>query len=362
MDWRARETKLTMFIESDSPPIRRRLVYEPLPSQERFHNSEARFKGFSGPVGSGKSAALCHEAIRLAYLNPGRQGLMGAPTYAMLKDATAKALIEILETNQIPYDYNRGESFLLLRDTGSQILLRSMEEYERLRGTNLAWFGLDELTYTHPEAWTRLEARLRDPRADRLCGFGVWTPKAADWVYDRFVRNRVEGYDLIQAEPFENRHLLEAVPDFYERLKHSYDERFYAQEVLGCYLEYSAARVYASFSRERNLRAAEYDWRREIYWALDFNVDPLCSVVAQKIGPEVQVIDEMVIERGLTEEACQEFLRRYGKHKAGIIVHGDASGNNRRTSGPSDFGIVRKCLVDARCPELRFKIDRKSVV
>ena len=37
-------------------------------------------------------------------------------------------------------------------------------EFERLRGTNLAWFGLDELTYTPEEAWLRLEGRLRDPR------------------------------------------------------------------------------------------------------------------------------------------------------------------------------------------------------
>jgi len=57
------------------------IEYAPLPSQNRFHASTARFKGFSGPIGSGKSQALCQEAIRLSYLNPGRQGLIGAPTY-----------------------------------------------------------------------------------------------------------------------------------------------------------------------------------------------------------------------------------------------------------------------------------------
>jgi hypothetical protein len=57
--------------------------YAPLPSQRKFHASKARFKGFSGPIGSGKSQALCQEAIRLTYLNPGRQGLVGAPTYTM---------------------------------------------------------------------------------------------------------------------------------------------------------------------------------------------------------------------------------------------------------------------------------------
>jgi hypothetical protein len=61
----------------------REIDYSPLPSQRRFHSSTARFKGFSGPIGSGKSQALCHEAIRLSYLNPGRQGLIGAPTYSL---------------------------------------------------------------------------------------------------------------------------------------------------------------------------------------------------------------------------------------------------------------------------------------
>ena len=46
--------------------IRREIEYEPLPTQRLFHLSEARFKGFSGPVGSGKSQALCQEAIRMS--------------------------------------------------------------------------------------------------------------------------------------------------------------------------------------------------------------------------------------------------------------------------------------------------------
>jgi hypothetical protein len=61
----------------------REIEYTPLPSQRKFHCSKATFKGFSGPIGSGKSQALCQEAIRLSYLNAGRQGLIGAPTYSL---------------------------------------------------------------------------------------------------------------------------------------------------------------------------------------------------------------------------------------------------------------------------------------
>ncbi len=144
----------------------------------------------------------------MTYKNPGRTGLIGAPTYPMLRDATQLAFIEVLEASDIPYEWNRGENLLTIRESKSRILFRSLEDFERLRGSNLAWFGVDELTYAHEEAWLRLEGRLRDPKADRLCGFAVWTPKGFDWVHERFIANQVEGYDAVLAKPFENRFLL----------------------------------------------------------------------------------------------------------------------------------------------------------
>ncbi len=112
----------------------------------------------------------------------------------MLRDATQAALFEILESNEIPYEHNKAENTLVMQDTRSRILFRPVDEFERLRGTNLAWFGLDELTYTQEEAWLRLEGRLRDPKATRLCGFAVWTPKGYDWVYRKFIADPVHGY------------------------------------------------------------------------------------------------------------------------------------------------------------------------
>jgi hypothetical protein len=70
--------------------ISREIIYDPLPSQQLFHASTARYKGFSGPVGSGKSQALCQEAIRLTYQNPGRMGLLGAPTYDLPLERSAR--------------------------------------------------------------------------------------------------------------------------------------------------------------------------------------------------------------------------------------------------------------------------------
>ncbi|MEO7142222.1 MAG: terminase family protein [Bryobacteraceae bacterium] len=334
--------------------------YEALPSQAKFHASTARFKGFSGPIGSGKSQALCHEAIRLSYLNPGRLGLIGAPTFPMLRDATQRAMLEILDANRIPYDFNKAENFLSLKETGSKIVFRPVDEAERLRGTNLAWFGLDELTYTGEEAWLRLEGRLRDPLAKRLCGFAVWTPKGYDWVYERFIASPVEGYDIILAKPFENSHLLDKVPDFYERLKKSYGERFFQQEVLGEYLHLHSGRVYSAFDRERHVAGVELDERLPLLWALDFNVDPMCAVVAQVHGEDVHVLEEIVLSRASTEDACAEFHNRFGRPAAGLVVYADASGNNRRTSGNSDLEIIREFLIRKGYRDYWLRVPRSN--
>ena len=319
----------------------RRISYDPLPSQRRFHECAARFKGFSGPIGSGKSQALCQEAIKLTYLNPGRTGLIGAPTYPMLRDSTQATLLEILKSNSIPYEHSKAENTLVLKETRSRILFRPVDEFERLRGTNLAWFGLDELTYTQEAAWLRLEGRLRDPRAKQLCGFAVWTPKGYDWVYGKFIAEPVKGYQAILAKPGENGYLLRQTPDFYERLKESYDETFFRQEVLGEYLSLSGGKVYMPFSRLEHVTDLMVRPELPLMWAMDFNVDPMSSVVAQIVGGSVMVVDEIVMRRASTADACEEFLRRYPSHAAGVTVYGDASGHTMQTTGQSDYQIVR---------------------
>jgi len=278
----------------------------------------------------------------------------------MLRDATQAALIEILERNRIPHEWNRAENFLVLKDTRSRILFRAVEEFERLRGSNLAWFGLDELTYTSEEAWLRLEGRLRDPEATRLCGFAVWTPKGYDWVYERFVSAKVEGYETVMARPFENRFLLDRIPDYYERLKHSYDGRFYEQEVLGEYLAMSGGRVYFAFNRMENVREVEANQRLALMWALDFNVDPMCSVVAQVDGEQVNVLEEIVLSRASTYDACEEFGRKFGRHAAGLVVYADASGARLQTSGTTDVEILKKFLREGPYGEARFQIPRSN--
>jgi hypothetical protein len=278
----------------------------------------------------------------------------------MLRDSTQAALLEVLETNYVPFDFNRSENVLTMRDSGSRILFRSLDDFERLRGTNLAWFGVDELTYTAEAAWLRLEGRLRDPKATNLCGFAVWTPKGYDWVYRKFIEFAPPGYSAILARPHENRFLLDQIPDFYERLKGSYDSNFYRQEVMGEYLNAQGGLVYCSFNRHEHVSDLEFEATEGLLWALDFNVDPMSSVVAQKSGTQLRVIDEIVLRRSTTLEACEVFCSRYAKHGAPLTIYGDASGAHQQTTGSSDYEIVGAYFAEKYPGRFNLKVPKSN--
>ena len=70
-----------------------------------------------------------------------------------------------------------------------------------------------------------------------------------------------------------------------------------------------------------------------LLWALDFNVDPMCSVVAQMDGRRVRVLDEIVLRRATHEQACEEFERRFPRHAAGLVIYADATGARMQTTG-----------------------------
>jgi hypothetical protein len=97
-----------------------------------------------------------------------------------------------------------------------------------------------------------------------------------------------------------------------------------------------------------------------LLWALDFNVEPMCSVVAQVKDGFVTVLDEIVLARATTFDACQEFMTRFKGHTAGVRVYADATGARRQTTGLSDVEIVRSALRGSAFGEVLFKVPKSN--
>jgi Terminase large subunit, T4likevirus-type, N-terminal len=342
-----------------------------LPSQSRFLECGARSKGFSGPVGAGKTHALCCQALRSAAENPGCTGLLGAPTYPMLKDATLPTLLDLLGEYAIAHKYEKSENVLTLIHSRSRILLRSLDRYEHLRGTNLAWVGIDELTYCNKEAWQRLEARVRDPAAGKHQMFAVWTPKGYDWVYKRFIspRDKLPAHEAIIALPDEN-HVVLSKRDYYEHMKSSYDPLFYRQEALGEYLNTQSGRVYHGWSEANEEGTLRYVPAEGLCWALDFNVDPMAAVIAQFLKGRVHVLKELFLRNSDTISMCERFeqtvqpfadaYRAANGTALPVTVYGDATGEARSTSSKTDYDLIRENFRNRSQFKLQFDYPRSN--
>ena len=72
---------------------------------------------------------------------------------------------------------------------------------------------------------------------------------------------------------------------------------------------------------------------------------------------EIRVLDEIVLKRATTEQACEEFEKRFGTPREGVVVFGDASGAAMPTTGHSDYQIIREYFA-ARCVKLFYRVPK----
>src|SRR5215471_14088194 len=111
-----------------------------------------------------------------------------------------------------------------------------------------------------------------------------------------------------------------------------------------------SAGVYSSFDRTVHVKKLTVNPTIPLLWALDFNGDPMSSVIAQEVRGKLMVLGEIVIRRGTTREACEEFLRRFPKHDPGIgytATHRDITSKRRIVGLPDDPRLLHGALYHA---------------
>lgn len=118
--------------------------------------------------------------------------------------------------------------------------------------------------------------------------------------------------------------------------------------------------AYDSFTDD-NVRPTERDSNLTLAWALDFNRNPMASVIAQyreEIGPytyltneklvSLEVLQEISIPNSSTIEACQEFVKRTEKYvttargrRIRLEIFGDASGHQTHTTSGDETDWIQ---------------------
>lgn len=203
------------------------------PKQRQFLESKALWRAFVGGVGSGKSYVGSLDMIRRA--KPSRLYLVTAPTYPMLSDASFRSFVEVAELLGVvrPSDIKSSPPPSIKLRTGAEVLFRSTDNPEMLRGPNLSGVWMDEASLSKQEAFDILIGRLR--QAGEMGWLSTtFTPKGKlHWTYKKFGAGDPDT-ELIQARSDENPFLPE---HFVANVRKQYTAQQIRQELGGQFVD-----------------------------------------------------------------------------------------------------------------------------
>ena len=328
--------------------------YKLLAAQKKFmeipHTHTLDVAVYQGGFGSGKTFCGSLLGVLLALKYPQIKGLVGAQTYPLVRDTTLRAYFEHLDAMNLSegsdWQFCKTERVLRFKN-GSEIMFRHFDEPDKLKSLNLGFAQIEEMSDVPKSVFLMLLGRLRQRVMPSWRGFqyrlfGHTNPEARKgWIYDTFVGNPSPNYRLIIAPTTQNVYLPKG---FVEELRKSYDEDYFAQNVLGQWVDNDEALVVKGFGGQ-NVRNLDYDERLDLHLTCDFNVDPMAWIVAHKTDKKVYFIDEIVLENTTTALAMDEFIRRYPHHKGRLVINGDASGDNRTcTSEFTNYSLMLRKL------------------
>jgi len=201
-------------------------------AQAAFVDDTARFAAFVAGIGSGKTVAGAVKALLQYLVQRGRPtlGLVVAPTFGILRDATWRTCLE--QWAPLGVTPWRSEMRIELA-TGHEVLFRSADDPDKLRGPNVAWAWIDEAAQCPAGTWPVVIGRLRQHGVTGRA-WATTTPKGLNWVHEVFVGRAEADTALYRATTLENPFVERS---FVESLRRQYSTQFARQELLGEFLE-----------------------------------------------------------------------------------------------------------------------------
>jgi phage terminase large subunit-like protein len=201
--------------------------------QQRFLESKVLWRAFCGGIGSGKSYIGSLDMIRRA--KPGRLYLVTAPTYQVLSDSSLRSFVGLAEQLEVvvPAGIKRSAPPSVKLRTGAEVLFRSADDPDMLRGPNLSGVWMDEASLIHRDVFDILIGRLREG-GEMGWGTATFTPKGtAHWTYKKFGVGAPDT-ELIRASSSENMFLPE---NFVKSVRDQYTQQQSRQELEGLFVD-----------------------------------------------------------------------------------------------------------------------------
>jgi PBSX family phage terminase large subunit len=287
--------------------------YEPLPHQQAFHASNARYRMNIGGFGSGKTTAVSAEFASAALSIPNGRGVIVAVTTDQVINTVIPELDKFIppwfieQKRMKPYPYYKLTN-------GHEIMVYPSDDQQKIRSLNLTEWYIEEASGVDYAIFDILTTRLRNKAAvvrderGKVVGFQgrgmISTNPENGWIKDDFLLKSGKVFaspsiDLSVYKPLMKR--KERINDYHTFISSTRDNHYlhsgyiqstiagksqaWVRKYIDCYLDFKDGVVYPDFNK--NLVepfAVPKEWKRVFGFDPGFN-DPT-AFVAGAIDPK----------------------------------------------------------------------------
>lgn len=299
----------------------------------------------TGRAGLGKSTNIAKSLLVAGLLKPVRI-LCCREHMTSIKDSVHSQLKDIIRDYELPYAvYNdtirasNGTTFIFrgLREIG-------VEDIKSFANIDICW--IEEGASVSKGSFDALIPTIRaknsyivisaNPDNESDIVYQEWGPNA-EQRSDSYTCYKDYRYNPFPLEPT----ILHDITLMKRNRPADYDMIY-----LGNLRSKSDRPVVRSWNPAVNIGVGEQS--KTIYWSLDFNVNPQCSVICHwNGGHDFYFSDEIVLEDASTYKVAEEFVRIYRQKYEGrpVVINGDASGRSRTSNSEfSNYAIIEQVL------------------
>ncbi len=345
---------LTQIIDKFKPVLKSILKYEFL------------HYWLKGGRGSTKSSFIAIVLVLLILIDPEFNAVCIRKVGETLQDSVYNQIIWAIELLGLKnhFQYKASPLQLVYKPTGQRFYFRGCDKPEKIKSIKCkigklkaVWF--EELTEFSGMKEIRTVTQSIVRGSDKiLCFYSFNPPKdGKNWVNEEVARARANRFvsqtTYLDVPPnWLGANFIEEAEDLKENRPDDYNNEYLGQTSK------ITLNIVKNFDKNVNVRKINYNPDLTLHLTCDFNVDPMCWLVAHKTDDKVFYFDELAIENTYTKECINEFIERYKDHKGKIIINGDASGDYRNAQSEfTNYAIILKALREYFTGEDRVKLE-----
>ena len=266
-------------------------------AQQEFFDNTNRASAYIGGLGSGKTYAGLARGLKFAqqpihgYWGP--RGVCATVNWPALRDIVLPQFMEMMDGTGLWKTGSQDDSYLKVEKRArlkancgcpdrvkcpheAEILFRSLDSPDWMRGIELSWFFIDEGRNVSADSWDILYGRLRQ-KGYTHAGWVCSTPNGYDWMYEKFhpvSARRLPHSNWYGAPTMEN--VRNVGQDYIDSLLASYHGRQLRQEVYGEFVGAVDGAVFFEWDPAASVRDdVVYDPTLPLYSFWDFGMGDL---------------------------------------------------------------------------------------